>query len=856
MTGTGINRGSMGAESSDFLSGVRVIEWGGQLVEYAGRVLADLGADVIKLEPRQGEYTRRFGPFAGDIVDTENSLHFWNYNLDKRSYRLAADDPAKDATARALIDSADIVLDGRKVALPGTIITDWLIHVRVTPFGETGPWSDFVADDLIHLALGGMMMNCGYSPEDDGNYTTPPIAPQVEQAFHIAGESAVIGALTALNQRSASSRGQRVSVSVHDAVSKNTEQDVPNWLHLRQKHLRQTGRHSSPTITPDVLSPTADGRYLMPYQTYLKDNGGTYTNTVQMLADHGIVNAEELQGELAVHGTVTQEQTQKVKSLVDQLIQQQPFSADLWLDAQQRGLPWAPVRQPGDNLTDEHWLSRDTFAAVEHPERRRPILYATGRWVDSSGDRAKPTRAPRLGEHNAECQALVAGSPRRPTKRHPANGIAAGSDPNLYPHAGLKVLDLSWLLASGGAGRFFSGLGAHVVKVEHRTRWDRYRWGVGRVVDDAAGQTEDPNRSGSFMDINSGKQSLGLNLKSSEGVALLRELIAWCDVLLEGFSPGTMDRMGLGYETMAAINPQLIYVQQSGLGQHGVYGRLRSYGPTAQAISGLTEMSGLPHPNPPAGIGYSYLDWFGAYNMATAVNAALYRRSRKGIGCHIDASQVEAGIYLTGTALLDAQVNDRPWRRTGNSPITGQSHPSGAFPVKGRDRWLAISCRSNEEWEQLRAVLGDPTELAEQKFATPAGRHRNGVELSQLIAAETSTRNGPELMLTLQCAGVPSGMCQTAQDRVEKDPQLRHLGWLEELPQSSMGTVAVKTLPFRLNGASADIGGLLHRAGPSYGEDTRRVSKQILNSTDEMVDALLEAGTIDDGRQWRGQSTS
>ena len=138
------------------------------------------------------------------------------------------------------------------------------------------------------------------------------------------------------------------------------------------------------------------------------------------------------------------------------------------------------------------------------------------------------------------------------------------------------------------------------------------------------------NRSGSFMEINAGKLAISLDLKKPEGKRILEDLIRNADVVLEGYSPGTMDRMGLGYDRLRELNPGIIYLQQSGFGQHGVYGRARAFGPTAQAFSGISDMSGLPEPRPPAGIGYSYLDWFGAYNMATAALAALYQAGHDG----------------------------------------------------------------------------------------------------------------------------------------------------------------------------------------------------------------------------------
>jgi crotonobetainyl-CoA:carnitine CoA-transferase CaiB-like acyl-CoA transferase len=304
-----------------------------------------------------------------------------------------------------------------------------------------------------------------------------------------------------------------------------------------------------------------------------------------------------------------------------------------------------------------------------------------------------------------------------------------------------------------------------------------------------------------------------------------------------------MERLGLGYATLKDSNPGIIYVQQSGLGQQGRYGPMKSYGPVAQAFSGLSEMSGLPAPWPPAGIGYSYLDWFGAYNMALAVLAALHRQQVTGKGCWIDSSQVEAGIYLTGTAVLDWSVNGRPWSRYGNASPYKPAAPHGVFPAAGEDRWVAIGCFSEEHWAALRGVL-DPAgdQLAAPDFGTLAGRLAHHDELSRLIAVITRHWDDWELMHALQRAGVPAGVCQTAADRCERDPQLRHLGWLADLPQSELGTWPCKQFPATLSATPARIGGPLRRHGPSYGEDNDYVYGELLGFT-----AAERAGLAADG---------
>ena len=294
MADTGRNEGA-------YLHGIRVLELADETGEYAGRVLAGLGADVVKVEPPEGETTRRIGPFRGDVPSPEESLHFWHYNFGKRSIVVDLDKPDGQETFLRLASAADIVLDAR----PRGYLADRnlaferlrsanprLIYLRISPFGDTGPWADFKGSDLVHLALGGVMMNCGYDPNSSGRYDTPPIAPQMWQAYHIAGEMSVIALLGALAHRLRTGEGQQLSLSIHEAVSMNTEVDLPNWIFLRQRHFRQTCRHSMPSTSLPALAQTRDGRYLLPYKTYLRATA-TYSSdalrgTIAVLAKHGM----------------------------------------------------------------------------------------------------------------------------------------------------------------------------------------------------------------------------------------------------------------------------------------------------------------------------------------------------------------------------------------------------------------------------------------------------------------------------------------------------------------------------------------------------------------------------------------
>ncbi|MCL0102301.1 CoA transferase, partial [Dehalococcoidia bacterium] len=210
---------------------------------------------------------------------------------------------------------------------------------------------------------------------------------------------------------------------------------------------------------------------------------------------------------------------------------------------------------------------------------------------------------------------------------------------------------------------------------------------------------------------------------------------------------------------MNAINPRIVYVQQSGLGQQGTYGEYRATGPVAASLSGLSEMSGLPEPYMPAGIGYSYLDWFGAYNTATAMLAGLNYREISGKGTYIDASQTEAGIVLTGSAILNYSANGQAWHRYGNRSPWKPAAPCGAYRCAGDDRWIAITCHTQSEWLALGHALGAPSWASDDRFGTLEERLQHQDELDMLINETVKEHDAFNLMHELQRLAVPAGVC-------------------------------------------------------------------------------------------------
>ena len=868
------------AGRESFLKGVRILELSDELGEYAGLLLAGLGADVIKVEPPGGERTRTIGPYWRDRPHPNRSLHFWHYNFGKRSIVLDLDSADGRGRLKDLARTADVIVETREPAYLSdrgcgyeglSAINPGIVYARISPFGDTGPWSVFKASDLVHLALGGVVMNCGYDPQPSGVYDTPPVAPQMWHAYHVAGELTGMQILAALIFRATSGHGQRLSTSIHDAVSKSTETDLPDWIYTRLPHKRLTCRHSfaqhpgSKSGTRGVMagiSRTKDGRWILPYRTYL-----SFGNSVDAISR--VLGRYGLQGDLADAKYSDPEYSgrpgvvEHISAMVDGFVASYLFERDVWRDGQEEGMAWAPVRRPEENIAESHWAERGALRSVGYPELGETYVQVGAKWFCPEVPWRSAPRAPMLGEHTQEILweerdgvsgvGESIGVTPRPLPQGAGKTSKRGKP---FALSGVRVIDLGWFLASAGAGRFLSAHGAEVIKIEHRSRFDAMRFGLGRVPDGGREErersekpitptpTQSPNRSGAFMEINSGKRSFSLNLKHALGRQLLADLIRTADIVIDGFSPGTLEGMGFGYERLREIKPGIIYVQQTGMGQFGSLGKMHSFGPTAQAFSGLSEMSGLPEPYPPAGIGYSFLDWFGAYQMATAMMAALFRQRKTGQGCWIDSSQTEAGIYLTGSAILDYSANGRRWSRFGNRSPFIAAAPHGVYRTKGEDRWIAIAAFTQEQWVGLIRALGCADWASDPRFITLAQRVENQDDLDVLVGEATQQLDGYELMADLQQRGVPSGVCQTAADRCERDPQLRHLGWLVELEQEEIGRWPVREVPVDFSETPPYIGGFLDRSGPSYAQDNDYVLRSVLGLSDSAIQELVQAGAL------------
>lgn len=407
------------------------------------------------------------------------------------------------------------------------------------------------------------------------------------------------------------------------------------------------------------------------------------------------------------------------------------------------------------------------------------------------------------------------------------------------PLEGVRVIDLTKIVAGPNATRMLATMGAEVIRVEwHDQRALDMLRGVRPAV--PGGDPDSVNRSGLFNNINPGKFGITLNMSLPQGRELFKRLIAKASVLCENYSPEQMERWELGYETLRQINPGLIYLQITGMGKSGTYKAYLSVGPTAQALSGLTHMSGFPEPMPPAGWGYSYLDHSTGYYGAILVLAALLRRRRTGRGCYIDLSQTETGLMVSGTATLEAQITGKPTDRHGNRMPSAAWAPHGAYPCLGSDEWIAIAVQTDAQWQALVAEIGSPDWARDSRFEHAVGRKADEDDLDRLMAEFTKTQHRYDLMNRLQQRGVPAGAVQKSVDRCERDLQLKDRGYFVPLPHSEIGTWPVEGFPAKFHNMPVDIGGLTGRGAPVMGEDNDRVYRDVLGLQPEEIAALRE----------------
>lgn len=401
---------------------------------------------------------------------------------------------------------------------------------------------------------------------------------------------------------------------------------------------------------------------------------------------------------------------------------------------------------------------------------------------------------------------------------------ATGATP--LPLAGVKVMDLTWAIAGPLIGKNMALFGATVIKIESRKRPDSGRMS-GPMKDGRVGL----NRSGNFTHINASKLSLSLRLDLPASRPVVERLVRWADVVTENYTPGVIERQGLGYETLKALNPGVILVSTSMQGRSGPRATHPGFGSSLQALSGLDYLSG--HAGSDFGAPTAVLpDFFGPWFSLASIVAALEERERTGKGTWLEISQFEATLQVLAPQLIAASRGEPQERHGNHSP---EACPQGVFPTRD-GRWLAVTVTGDEQWARCAAVLG----LApDARFATHEGRQAHESEIEEAIAAATRARRAVELATRLQEAGVAAyPVAATGADLLD-DPQLNARGHWAVRPHPVVGPVPIGAPAFHFSAFEPSIA-----AGPVYGAQTRETLSDLLGFSAAEIDALAEAGAV------------
>ncbi len=790
------------------LSPYRVIDCTDERGQLAGFLLAQLGAEVLLVEPPGGSTARHLPPFAGDRPGPERGLWHWAYNRGKGSVTADLATAAGRERLAELATGADVLLwTGRpgeepfdraalEAANPGLVI------VALTPFGLDGPKARWAATDLT---IGAASCSMSITGEAD----LPPLRWGSPQAWLHGAADMAVAALVALQERARSGRGQLADVSAQTSCLQASFCYAINraW---QWPAMRRSGdgidfgvykiRWTYPALDGEVSITFSFGVALAHYTVnlfrWIWEDGGCDEAT----RDTDFVALSEG----LFDGSVPPSEAVRLGEIVTAFTRRHT-KAHLAAEAARRKVLLAPIATLAEVLENDHLAHRRFWDEVRQPEADRPHRHPGRFVVASDAPLAALGPAPRLGSHDdADPWAPRAASPTGGAVPPSAGGNGTGDGRSADRPAldGLRVLDLAWSVAGPYVGRSLADFGATVVKVESRARPDLTRTTSPFHPRNAGVPMEG---SGLFANCNAGKLGIELDLADPHDRETLWGLVRWADVMVESFSAGALERMGFGYEALAAANPRIILLSSCLPGQTGTLD-MPGLGNLTTALFGFTTTTRWP--------GRSACGPFGAYTDIVsprfglaALLAALDHRRRTGRGQHLDLSQAESSMHVQTPALLDAEVNGRPFEGRGNrDPVLA---PHGVYrtrldhdadPEAESEAWVAIACADGAQWRVLAGWLARPDLAA----LTGAERHSRQDELDSLIAARTAGLDATAVQDELQALGVAAHRVQNTAGCLS-DPQLAHRNHYLTVEHPLLGPVVIEGPRFRLSRTPARI---------------------------------------------------
>lgn len=697
-----------------------------------------------------------------------------------------------------------------------------VVHVVVTPFGTTGPRRTWRADDLVAAAAGGMAWLGGQPGE-------PPKPPPRDQATQLAGAHAAIAALLGVIARDRTGRGQLIDISAQEAVAATLETAAISWIHAGRYPSRNGGVYEH--VAHRVFR-AADGHVAGGYS----GSDRMWTDLLAWMAESG--EAEDLTDEKWSDPVFRWRGRAHVDEIVARFAAKRS-AAFIAAEGRARALPWAEVATAARLPANPQLTARTFFTRI----------LGEGLPRDGVTDVGFPFAAPGLPRPVRLSEPLPADPEtpwQTPGPRGRREGIGAGAEGRRLAGrggreeigagerslAGVRVLDLTWVLAGPYATKTLAEHGADIIKIESRHRQDPTRFAPSMRLRPEAGFDD----SGYFINFNREKRGVALNLRTEPGREVLRRLVAECDVVIENFSPGVLDRWGLSYDRMAELNPGVILVSMAGVGQSGPWRDAVTFADTLAAMSGLTSETADPGEEP-QGLTFGLGDMVAANSAVLAVLDMI----AAGRGGHVDLSQLEAMAASMGPAVLETELGDSDPGTDSRTAAQPNRHrrmvPHGIYPTRGDDRWLALAVRGDAEWRRLTEHAG----LPQPASAGLEERRRHEDEIDAALTAWCAEHDGESLAAELQGLGIAAAVVATGRDLVEADEHLAARGFYPVLEHAIAGPVRHEGIVVRMS----ETPGALTAPAPLLGEHTDAVLKGLLGMDDDELSRLRDAGVLE-----------
>lgn len=794
------------------LNGYRVIECHGDKLPGCARMLADLGADVLLVEPPSGSPERQTEPCIKG-----NSLAFEVHHANKRSAVFDLSIPSGRAGFLALLSQTDLLIEslppGQLAAWglsPEQLLADHpqLTVMSISDNGQTGPWRNRVASEVVTAATSSLLCRSGLPGQT-------PLLPPAGLVMESTAIQAAWVAMLALWQQSRTGQGDWLDFSIREGAA-----------HIIDPALGVTGSawggrsllESSPRGRPPV----------MPLYPIIPCKGGEVRLCV--------LNPRQWSGMSEWLGTDHEFTDPKYGNIAKRLavapalnvLIAQLFAGltanELVAEGQRRGVPIAPVARPSDVLTDAHFGVRQSFIPVDLGDQTAHM--ASGYW-EMNGQRVGwRQRAPSLGAHQqtpfSTAQRSAVAPKHAPSPSQP--------DWKRLPLADLRVLDMGVIVAGAEAGRVLADMGAEVIKVETRAFPDGGRQSM----------TGDP-MTPSIAQGHRNKRSFGVNLRSEAGREAFKQLALQADVVLSNFKPGTLESLGIGPDVLLALNPRLVMMDSSALGNTGPLSRSLGYGPLVRASTGLSWLWSYPEQASSYCDGVTiYPDHLAGRVAGIGVLAALLQRDQTGQGGTVSVSQAE--VFLNGCAIGFMRESLHPGTLKPQGNLGEWNAPEGLYACAGDDEWCAISVRSDDEWQRLLRVIDRSDMAADPDLVNNHGRRARRADVEAALQAFTSSRNPEDVVLALQSVGIAAGHMVRPTD-FNADPQFTARSFVKSLSHPGFeGALPTEGVPVQ----TRHWGEIPMAPAPYQGEHTREIAASELGMDAARIEALIAANDLED----------